>query len=128
MVRAKVWTEYWLHTGDKVGNLLRRVLMCGITSVCTGKLPVQPLCRRQFAGSERLLFYLGGVDNWFRPTFNITTSPCCILKLTATKPGHRYARFYTKYTQMEIIFCFTTPSFGFLLYVTLLITPLRSDF
>lgn len=70
-MRAKVWTEYWLHTGDKVGNLFTS----GFDVRHYQRVHRQITWCNRFAGgnslgSERLLFYLGGVDNWFRPTFN----------------------------------------------------------
>ncbi len=69
--RAKVWTEYWQYTDNKQRNLFtsgfdlrhyqkvhRQITWCN------------RLAGGNSLGSDRLLFYMGGVDNWLNPKFN----------------------------------------------------------
>jgi hypothetical protein len=70
-LRAKVWTEYWLQTENGGGTLFTS----GFDVRHYQKVHRQiTWCNRiaggNSLGSSRLLFYLGGVDNWFVPKFN----------------------------------------------------------
>lgn len=73
--RIKIWTEYWKSSDQAAGDLftsgfdLRHYL----------KVHRQITWCNRFAGgnslgSKRLLFYLGGVDNWVNPSFNNNVS------------------------------------------------------
>lgn len=70
-LRAKVWTEYWLQTENGGGDLWTS----GFDVRHYQKIHRQiTWCNRMAGGnslgSNRLLFYLGGVDNWLSPSFN----------------------------------------------------------
>jgi hypothetical protein len=70
-LRAKVWTEYWAQT-DKGGVDL---FTSGFDVRHYQKVHRQiTWCNRlaggNSLGSSRLLFYMGGVDNWLLPKFN----------------------------------------------------------
>jgi hypothetical protein len=69
--RMKVWTEYWRFDDKKTNDLFtsgfdlrhyqkvhRQITWCN------------RLAGGNSMGSDRLIFYLGGVDNWLNPTFN----------------------------------------------------------
>ncbi|MEI8136633.1 MAG: hypothetical protein WCH21_04815 [Bacteroidota bacterium] len=70
-VRFKVWTEYWQIKDTKNRNLFtsgfdlrhyqkvhRQITWCN------------RLAGANSLGTDRLIFYLGGVDNWLNPSFN----------------------------------------------------------
>lgn len=70
-LRFKVWTEYWQYTDNGARNLFTS----GFDIRHYQKVHRQlTWCNRlaggNSLGSDRLLFYLGGVDNWLRPKFN----------------------------------------------------------
>ncbi|MDI1356526.1 MAG: hypothetical protein PSX36_16530 [bacterium] len=69
--RLKVWTEYWKFNSDKPRDLFtsgfdirhyqrvhRQITFCN------------RLAGGNSLGSDRLIFYMGGVDNWWLPQFN----------------------------------------------------------
>jgi Tol biopolymer transport system component len=69
--RFKVWTEYWQYTGKKQRDLFTS----GFDARHYQKVHRQiTWCNRiaggNSLGSDRLIFYLGGVDNWLNPSFN----------------------------------------------------------
>lgn len=69
--RFKVWTEYWQFVGN--GN--RSLFTSGFDARHYLKIHRQiTWCNRlaggNSLGSDRLIFYLGGVDNWLTPSFN----------------------------------------------------------
>lgn len=69
--RFKVWTEYWQYADSKGNNLFTS----GFDARHYLKVHRQiTWCNRlaggNSLGSKRLLFYLGGVDNWLNPSFN----------------------------------------------------------
>ena len=69
--RFKVWTEYWQYADSKGNNLFTS----GFDARHYLKIHRQiTWCNRlaggNSLGSKRLLFYLGGVDNWLNPSFN----------------------------------------------------------
>lgn len=70
-LRMKVWSEYWLHSDNGGGDLFTS----GFDVRHYQKIHRQITWCNRFAGgnslgSERLIFYLGGVDNWLNPSFN----------------------------------------------------------
>jgi hypothetical protein len=69
--RFKVWTEYWQYAGKKQRDLFTS----GFDARHYQKVHRQiTWCNRiaggNSLGSDRLIFYLGGVDNWLNPSFN----------------------------------------------------------
>lgn len=73
--RIKVWTEYW-KSSDKGGFDL---FTSGFDMRHYTKVHRQITWCNRFAGgnsmgSKRLIFYLGGVDNWVNPSFNSNVS------------------------------------------------------
>jgi len=69
--RFKVWTEAWTYTNNGAQNLFTS----GFDARHYLKLHRQIVWCNRFAGgtsqgTKRLIFYLGGVDNWMAPTFN----------------------------------------------------------
>jgi Tol biopolymer transport system component len=69
--RFKVWTEYWAFNSDKPRNLFTS----GFDARHYQKLHRQlTWCNRlaggNSLGTDRLIFYMGGVDNWLNPQFN----------------------------------------------------------
>ncbi len=69
--RLKIWTEYWQFTDKSKRNLITS----GFDARHYLKIHRQITWCNRFAGgnslgSDRLIFYLGGVDNWLNPTFN----------------------------------------------------------
>jgi Tol biopolymer transport system component len=69
--RFKVWTEYWMYTDNGANDLFTS----GFDARHYLKIHRQiTWCNRlaggNSLGSKRLIFYLGGVDNWLTPTFN----------------------------------------------------------
>ena len=69
--RFKAWTEYWQYTG----NRQRDLFTSGFDARHYQKVHRQVTWCNRLAGgnslgSDRLIFYLGGVDNWLNPTFN----------------------------------------------------------
>lgn len=70
-MRFKVWTEYWRFAGDE----RRDLITSGFDARHYQKIHRQiTWCNRiaggNSLGTDRLIFYLGGVDNWLNPTFN----------------------------------------------------------
>ena len=69
--RFKIWTEYWQIKDDENRNLFTS----GFDARHYQKVHRQiTWCNRiaggNSAGTDRLIFYLGGVDNWLNPSFN----------------------------------------------------------
>ena len=69
--RFKVWTEAWTYTSSGAQNLFTS----GFDARHYLKVHRQITWCNRFAGgtsqgSKKLIFYLGGVDNWLAPTFN----------------------------------------------------------
>jgi hypothetical protein len=69
--RFKIWSEYWRYTDDKNRDLFTS----GFDARHYQKVHRQiTWCNRlaggNSLGSDRLLFYMGGVDNWINPKFN----------------------------------------------------------
>jgi hypothetical protein len=69
--RFKIWTEYWQIKDDENRNLFTS----GFDARHYQKIHRQiTWCNRiaggNSAGTDRLIFYLGGVDNWLNPSFN----------------------------------------------------------
>lgn len=69
--RFKVWTEYWRFYDDKQRDLFTS----GFDARHYLKIHRQiTWCNRiaggNSLGTDRLIFYLGGVDNWINPSFN----------------------------------------------------------
>jgi Tol biopolymer transport system component len=69
--RFKIWTEYWKFNSDKPRDLFTS----GFDARHYQKVHRQiTWCNRlaggNSLGTDRLLFYLGGVDNWVYPKFN----------------------------------------------------------
>jgi hypothetical protein len=69
-LRFKVWTEYWQNSKDA-----RNLFTSGFDVRHYQKVHRQiTWCNRvaggNSLGSDRLMFYLGGVDNWLNPSFN----------------------------------------------------------
>ena len=69
--RFKVWTEYWRFSG----SMTRELLTSGFDARHYQKIHRQiTWCNRlaggNSQGSDRLIFFLGGVDNWQFPQFN----------------------------------------------------------
>jgi Tol biopolymer transport system component len=69
--RFKVWTEYWRY----INGSGRDLFTSGFDARYYQKVHRQiTWCHRiaggNSVGSDRLLFYLGGVDNWINPKFN----------------------------------------------------------
>lgn len=69
--RFKVWTEYWQFAGNGGRNLFTS----GFDARHYLKIHRQiTWCNRlaggNSMGTDKLIFYLGGVDNWINPTFN----------------------------------------------------------
>jgi Tol biopolymer transport system component len=69
--RFKIWTEYWKYQDDKPRDLFTS----GFDARHYQKIHRQlTWCNRlaggNSLGSDRLIFYLGGVDNWLNPKFN----------------------------------------------------------
>ncbi|MCC6369906.1 MAG: hypothetical protein IT236_02750, partial [Bacteroidia bacterium] len=69
--RAKVWTEYWMQADNGFGTLFTS----GFDLRHYQRVHRQITWCNRFAGgnslgSTRLLFYMGGVDNWVNPSFN----------------------------------------------------------
>ena len=69
--RFKVWGEYWQIKDDKNRNLITS----GFDARHYQKVHRQiTWCNRiaggNSLGTDRLIFYLGGVDNWLNPSFN----------------------------------------------------------
>jgi hypothetical protein len=69
--RAKIWTEYWAFYDTKKRDLFTS----GIDVRHYQKVHRQITWCNRFAGgnslgTDRLIFYLGGVDNWMNPSFN----------------------------------------------------------
>lgn len=69
--RFKVWTEYWRFSGEKARDLFTS----GFDARHYQKIHRQiTWCNRlaggNSQGTDRLIFYLGGVDNWQFPQFN----------------------------------------------------------
>lgn len=74
-LRFKVWTEYWQYA-DNTG---RNLFTSGFDIRHYQKVHRQiTWCNRiaggNSLGTDRLLFYLGGVDNWINPSFNNNVS------------------------------------------------------
>jgi hypothetical protein len=70
-LRFKVWTEYWQIKDTKNRNLFTS----GFDLRHYQKIHRQITWCNRFAGgnslgTDRLIFYLGGVDNWLNPSFN----------------------------------------------------------
>ena len=70
-LRFKVWTEYWRYTG----SARRDLFTSGFDIRHYQKVHRQiTWCNRlaggNSMGTDRLLFYMGGVDNWLNPKFN----------------------------------------------------------
>ena len=69
--RFKIWTEYWQIKDDENRNLFTS----GFDARHYQKIHRQITWCNRFAGgnsggTDRLIFYLGGVDNWLNPSFN----------------------------------------------------------
>ena len=69
--RLKIWTEYWQFTDKSQSNLITS----GFDARHYLKIHRQITWCNRFAGgnslgTDRLIFYLGGVDNWVNPNFN----------------------------------------------------------
>lgn len=69
--RFKIWAEYWQIKDEKNRNLITS----GFDARYYKKLHRQITWCNRFAGgnslgTDRLIFYLGGVDNWLNPSFN----------------------------------------------------------
>jgi hypothetical protein len=69
--RFKIWVEYWQIKDEKNRNLITS----GFDARHYKKLHRQITWCNRFAGgnslgTDRLIFYLGGVDNWLNPSFN----------------------------------------------------------
>jgi hypothetical protein len=74
-LRFKIWTEYWQYTDNQARNLFTS----GFDIRHYQKVHRQlTWCNRiaggNSLGSDRLIFYLGGVDNWINPKFNNNVS------------------------------------------------------
>jgi hypothetical protein len=70
-LRFKVWTEYWRFYDEKKRDLFTS----GFDARHYQKVHRQiTFCNRiaggNSLGTDRLIFYLGGVDNWLGPSFN----------------------------------------------------------
>ncbi len=69
--RLKIWSEYWQFTNKSQRNLITS----GFDARHYLKIHRQITWCNRFAGgnslgTDRLIFYLGGVDNWLNPNFN----------------------------------------------------------
>lgn len=69
--RFKVWTEYWRFYDKQ----RRDLFTSGFDARHYQKVHRQIIWANRIAGgnslgTDRLIFYLGGVDNWLNPTFN----------------------------------------------------------
>ncbi len=69
--RFKVWTEYWRFADTK----RRDLFTSGFDARYYQKIHRQIVWCNRLAGgnslgTDRLIFYLGGVDNWMNPSFN----------------------------------------------------------
>ncbi len=69
--RFKVWTDYWIFSDEKG----RDFSTSGFDARHYQRVHRQITWCNRFAGgnslgTDRLIFYLGGVDNWFNPSFN----------------------------------------------------------
>jgi WD40 repeat protein len=70
-LRMKVWTEYWRFWDEKQRDLFTS----GFDIRHYQKIHRQLTWCNRFAGgnslgTDRLIFYMGGVDNWINPSFN----------------------------------------------------------
>lgn len=70
-MRFKVWTEYWRFNDTK----RRDLFTSGFDARHYQKVHRQIIWANRIAGgnsmgTDRLIFYLGGVDNWLNPGFN----------------------------------------------------------
>lgn len=73
--RFKMWTEYWMFKSDKPRDLFTS----GFDARHYQKVHRQIVWCNRLAGgnsmgTDKLLFYMGGVDNWLFPKFNNNVS------------------------------------------------------
>lgn len=73
--RFKIWTEYWMFKSDKPRDLFTS----GFDARHYQKVHRQIIWANRLAGgnsmgTDKLIFYMGGVDNWLFPKFNNNVS------------------------------------------------------
>jgi len=72
-VRAKVWAEYWRLIKTEQHDLITYGFdIRGYKKVHRDLIWCNRLAYGGSLGSDRLIYYLGGVDSWFNPSFDQT--------------------------------------------------------